>query len=463
MGVASSLITEAEETNAPDEITMVYLRPRLARYDVKDLTFIVNYHMRKYRLPFRIMFLAAVLLAGVEFVRRYWILGLFLPYLVEGPSMAPRWKGSHYRVICSDCGIEFAVDANQPPVSAAAICFNCGSLTELDPNSLRPGDSVRLCPARISKAQRWDVVAANVPDSGRKQIIKRIIGLPGEQVRLADGQVWIDGQLVQKSLEEFRRMAILVSDSNFIPTQQPSRWVRSTWDPNRIDLLTYRHSQDFSGPYANQLGVAIHDHNVYSQGTSRMLHPVNERLVEVILEAKSISQMDELGVALLDQTPTAVLQWNKKASKLSLLVNGELVHELPWKWKHPQNQSASVKIEFGVFDQRAILAIDQEVILQIDVSRQIGADISNSVSREKLNLRRGEIEIAASGAMPLEIVQVRIWRDLVWRMVVGKNASRYKLEPDEFFLVGDNGLESNDSRSFGPVNRDQLIGTIWGE
>lgn len=33
--------------------------------------------------------------------------------------------------------------------------------------------------------------------------------------------------------------------------------------------------------------------------------------------------------------------------------------------------------------------------------------------------------------------------------------------PDEFFVMGDNRNDSEDSRIFGPVNRDLIVGSVW--
>jgi len=35
------------------------------------------------------------------------------------------------------------------------------------------------------------------------------------------------------------------------------------------------------------------------------------------------------------------------------------------------------------------------------------------------------------------------------------------LNPDEYFLLGDNRMSSLDSRSFGPVKREYLVGKVW--
>ena len=38
---------------------------------------------------------------------------------------------------------------------------------------------------------------------------------------------------------------------------------------------------------------------------------------------------------------------------------------------------------------------------------------------------------------------------------------RLMLEPLSYFVLGDNRGNSNDSRSFGPVHRDQILGRVW--
>ncbi len=33
--------------------------------------------------------------------------------------------------------------------------------------------------------------------------------------------------------------------------------------------------------------------------------------------------------------------------------------------------------------------------------------------------------------------------------------------PDEYFVLGDNSVQSTDSRAFGPVSRERIIGRVW--
>jgi len=47
--------------------------------------------------------------------------------------------------------------------------------------------------------QRGDVLAFHSPENPRRDVIKRVIGLPGEEVEIRDGQVFIDGTRLEET------------------------------------------------------------------------------------------------------------------------------------------------------------------------------------------------------------------------------------------------------------------------
>ena len=44
---------------------------------------------------------------------------------------------------------------------------------------------------------------------------------------------------------------------------------------------------------------------------------------------------------------------------------------------------------------------------------------------------------------------------------LGLEGKRWKMGPDEYFLMGDNRAHSTDSREYGPVKADMLVGKVW--
>ena len=69
-------------------------------------------------------------------------------------------------------------------------------------NTILPGD--RIIGSRLSylyhEPKRQDVVIFRFPDDESQVFIKRVIGLPGETLRIVDGRVYMNGS--EKPLEE---------------------------------------------------------------------------------------------------------------------------------------------------------------------------------------------------------------------------------------------------------------------
>lgn len=57
----------------------------------------------------------------------------------------------------------------------------------------------------LGDIQRGDIVVFHYPRDPRKSFIKRVIGLPGDRVRVFDGHVYLNGRLMQEAYvpEEF--------------------------------------------------------------------------------------------------------------------------------------------------------------------------------------------------------------------------------------------------------------------
>ena len=127
--------------------------------------------------------LLAVLALGV---RNWLVLGLFSPVLVHGDSMAPTLRGP-YQEIAMAC----------PPGGPSS-----------DPQSRRPieraGD--RLWIDRTAflfrRPRRWEIVVFRCPERPTEFCVKRVVGLPGETVRIAGCEVFINGQTAGRSLPD---------------------------------------------------------------------------------------------------------------------------------------------------------------------------------------------------------------------------------------------------------------------
>jgi len=133
-------------------------------------------------------------------------LGLFVvrPYLVEafyspGNAMAPTLLGSHYRGLCPECGGPSIVCAPPYPTRGGShgpqptICRHFHMSSSAD-YGLRLFGPDRVLVAKYLAPRRWDLVVFRSPRDPSTLYVKRVVGLPGEQIHLDQGAAWADGR-----------------------------------------------------------------------------------------------------------------------------------------------------------------------------------------------------------------------------------------------------------------------------
>ncbi len=175
-------------------------------------------------------------------------------YMISTGSMAPCLLGFHRQIVCPDCaytfsrGTRYDVDdtilaqGKSPDfgvrASADTVCPNCG-LTGINVQAVPRNEGDQLLVHKhfyqLRSPRRWEVVVFRHPSEPSQAYVKRVAGLPGEQVQLVDGDVVVDGVLQRKSMTVQRSMRIGVYDNDYEPleddwhprwetTQSPSHW-----------------------------------------------------------------------------------------------------------------------------------------------------------------------------------------------------------------------------------------------
>jgi signal peptidase I len=138
--------------------------------------------------------LAAVLLIGRPFV--------LAAYTVPTNAMAPTVVGYHRTAPCPHCGQTLMVPVNPPnaPFDDAwlgdrpAICDHCFKIDTLKMDvggEVEPPD--RILVNKLLSPQRWDLIVFEYPEDPTRKYVSRLVGLPGEEVYIKDGAVWVNG------------------------------------------------------------------------------------------------------------------------------------------------------------------------------------------------------------------------------------------------------------------------------
>ncbi len=130
-------------------------------------------------------------------------------FVIPTGSMAPTLYGQHRDVYCSKCGTRFAVgastgsgqfdseihdgDISHGYRSHFAVCpnANCRFPNDILDREIFAGDRILVnkFPYEFAEPQRWDVVVFKFPEQAKTNYIKRLAGLPGEELILVGGDV----------------------------------------------------------------------------------------------------------------------------------------------------------------------------------------------------------------------------------------------------------------------------------
>lgn len=140
---------------------------------------------------------SGMMIGFVYLVSKPYLLGF---YTIPTGSMSPSVRGPWSSSTCPKCGGNLVLNMPETPgsrVEVPAICESCfhADLGPATKKSDHHGDRI-ICNL-LKKPNRWDVVCFRMLNDEQMIYAKRVIGLPGEELWIADDAVWINGQKQQ--------------------------------------------------------------------------------------------------------------------------------------------------------------------------------------------------------------------------------------------------------------------------
>jgi signal peptidase I len=185
-------------------------------------------------------------------------------FVIPTGSMAPTLMGRHKDVICPKCGCPYQVSASEEVNSdgsakqsnewmiVSGTCPMCRYTAPLEKDTPYNGDRILVnkFAYEVEDPKRWDVIVFKYPGDpltnppspertdSRTNFIKRLVGLPGDTIRIEDGDVWLvdpkdKGEkaaksIVRKPAAKLLAMLQPVFDNDYMPRIAeygwPARW-----------------------------------------------------------------------------------------------------------------------------------------------------------------------------------------------------------------------------------------------
>jgi hypothetical protein len=302
--------------------------------------------------------------------------------------------------------------------------------------------------------------------------VKRVAGLPGETITLENGDVYVEGQILRKDLDQQQILRQLVhremaASQRWRPHQAHSGWHNWKWIDDAWAYQSVDRQQRAWLHYDHVHKDGIRDDSSYNQQETRQLNPMIDVMITMHVRASGIGEL--LLRAHTDDRPL-ILALDLGSGHVSLWQGDKrLVHQAMRASRVRLGDGA--ELVFSIFDRQALLAINGIVEFALPWER-------SGDGREPAAL---DLSIGARG-LTVEIGELTLWRDAYyavrhrdwaawrrWNDFPIANAQRsdvrWRLGANQFFVLGDNAAISDDSRSWqhGPgLDARLLVGRPLG-
>lgn len=455
--------------------------------------------------------ISVVIAFSMALVARAYVLE---PFVIPTGSMAPTLLGEHYRAVSPESGANWAVDAQLGESGPGALVRDPFTTTESQAAGIRRRSGDRILVLKRTPLSppigRYEVAVFRNPSDPNENLIKRIIGLPGEQVALVDGDVFVREEasaasadweatgwrIARKPEREQRTVWLPVFDAARVPREGPAPHVwpfkpTGDWALSGTELVKQN-----AGAARLEWDTAawdIRDRQAYNDldlyrdprfGPGRALawlppnYPVSDLALTLGYEPGSADDTLTLEIRSRQTSYLAVIE----GDKVELLMRGEggqaaqVLTSARLPGALPAGRAALV--EFWHADQSLWLFIDDRLVCRANYDWTIRQRLERSIPGDRyenlMPLSRGlnmlsateqytrpEIRVTHEGG-EATLHRLRVSRDLYYHpyqtsisMRAGEPpyathpTSTLTLGPGQYFALGDNSPRSADSRVWG--------------
>ncbi len=164
-------------------------------------------------------------------------------FVIPTGSMAPTLYGRCKEVTCSQCRHQFAIGASDELNRSngtlemrieTATCPNCRFENDVKDRPVFSGDRILVnkWTYELAKPSRWDVVVFKFPEEPETNYIKRLVGLPGEMLRIWRGDIYVrpglDGEYKIARKDDPNKQRV-IQQSVYDDTEAPRVLIDAGW------------------------------------------------------------------------------------------------------------------------------------------------------------------------------------------------------------------------------------------
>lgn len=388
-------------------------------------------------------------------------------------SMADTLKGAHFELRCPECGYKYEFgftpreyDFGEDTVPPGTVgmkevtrCPSCGyQVPAGGQTAVAQGDRILVlkCIYQFVDPERWDVIVFKNPTNPSENYIKRLIGLPNEEIEIIDGDIYVDGLITRRPAQVQKEHWMPVYDNDYRPVnpnqlgafnhkrwRPPFDFEASSWriaeenptemvldaPSDQLNVLTYGRpsANDFRIYYAyNDIRAGTHTPQCGDLMVRFYVEPgQREGLVGAVLSKYGVDY-----VARLDLSGQMTL---------SRVDSGDETVLDSVSVKSPKLDAYTL-FKFANVDHQLLFEYDgHELRVDLGRSRDAMDRVSDAPPR-----------VAILGAGKMTLSHLAIYRDIYYlspsNIRRAQEGDPFKLNDDEFFVLGDNSPNSEDGR-----------------
>lgn len=393
------------------------------------------------------------------------LMGVVSPVRVSAGSMAPHLLGPHWKLTCATCSARYEVGMDAPPQAGRTECPQCAALVIIEDVEPQRGNRLYVDRATLSIAppRRWEPIVFRCPGDARRLCVKRTVGLPGETVEFGNGDLFVDGKLVRKTLAEQDALRVLVHRERegarrWQPGNHDSAW---SWNAQSWRAEA-RGSGKHEGPddwlrFLPTNGKPVADRLAYNVGVPVTPNPTPDLMLTFRLTARGGGRLwVACGPPMDDGSANPLLVSIRPQQRAARIGASPRQHGAV---SSPDESSPDTTLDICVslFDRQLLVAID-------------GREVARRPVAQWMPPHPCPFRIAAAD-LDVELRDVTVWRDVVYTDRPGgpirerSERMAWQLMKNQYFVVGDNPAISDDSRSWqhGPgLDRELLVGRPMG-
>lgn len=291
--------------------------------------------------------------------------------------------------------------------------------------------------------ERWQIAVFDREGDDRN-LIKRIAGLPEEEFDIRNGDVYVDGRIARKprKVQDAMLVPLYAGGRDRIgPLHEEERTGLRAWTATgawQQDARGFRAGCDADGRASLAWPRPVRDE--YPGGSHRIdAEPVGDLVLR--FSVRPGQRAEVVGAVLRERGDDFEVRLPVGGGEAVLLRNKVEVDRAP---DVPLRADRRTTVRFANLDDRVAVEVDGREVLSYEVDDPSGEPETGRPAAEFGIL---------GGTARFEDVELR--RDIHWRSSPDLPAF---IPAGHCFMLGDNSGDSTDSRSWGPVPVERLIG-----